>query len=155
MNNDQFQNMIQVLSYFASQCNMFKPMLDGVTSLQQENVYLKEELDKSIIIQNRMQLNTAFSADYANFGVAVSKNENEETGTIKAEKEKNDLYNLIKSVITVGRDNYVRKDMEYKLDFYSMIEKISFEQYMELLDLLIMQDSEDIIPIAPIESDNK
>ena len=43
--NTQFNNMIQVLTYFANQCDMFRPMLEGVESLQQENQYLKQELD--------------------------------------------------------------------------------------------------------------
>ena len=38
--NTQFNNMIQVLTYFANQCDMFRPMLEGVESLQQENQYL-------------------------------------------------------------------------------------------------------------------
>ena len=128
--NTQFNNMIQVLTYFANQCDMFRPMLEGVESLQQENQYLKQELDKSIIVQNRMQLNTTFSADYANFGVAVtSQYSNNEKA---AKNEQDDLYNLFKSVISVGRDNYDREDMEYKLDFYSMIEKLDFDRYIEL-----------------------
>ncbi|WP_304576589.1 hypothetical protein [Romboutsia ilealis] len=31
-----FNNMIEVLGYFADQCDMFKPLLDGVTQLQNE-----------------------------------------------------------------------------------------------------------------------
>lgn len=32
-----FNNMIEVLAYFADQCDMFKPMLDGVTQLKEES----------------------------------------------------------------------------------------------------------------------
>lgn len=153
--NTQFNNMIQVLTYFANQCDMFRPMLEGVESLQQENQYLKQELDKSIVTQNRMQLNTTFSADYANFGVAVATREagTEPTTNAFAKSEQDDLYNLIKSVISVGRDNYNRKDMEYKLDFYSMIEKLDFDRYVELWDLIESQYAEIEEPSTDEEQD--
>lgn len=135
--NSQFDNMIKVLTYFANQCDMFRPMLEGVESLQQENIFLREQLNQSTIVNNRMHLNATFSADQANFGVAVSKNTEDEI--VVAEKEKEDLYVLIKSVIEVGADNYDRANMEYVLDFYSMIDKIDFDKYAELWDLMDSQ----------------
>ena len=154
--NTQFDNMIQVLTYFANQCDLFKPMLEGVESLQQENAYLKDELEKSLIVQNRMQLNTTFSADYANFGVVVaSESVVEDTSEEKSAAEKSvedDLYNLFKSVISIGRDNYNRKDMEYKLDFYSMVDKLDFDRYIELWDLIDSQHADEIIK-AEVEQD--
>lgn len=144
--NTQFDNMIQVLTYFANQCDLFRPMLEGVESLQQENIFLRNELEKSLIVQNRMQLNATFSADYANFGVTVaSLSEDEEPSYSKNEKD--DLYNLFKSVICVGKDNYDKADMEYKLDFYSMIDKIDFDKYIELWDLIDIQHAEDTTEI--------
>lgn len=154
--NTQFNNMIQVLTYFANQCDMFRPMLEGVESLQQENQYLKQELDKSIIFQNRMQLNTIFSADYANFGVVVaSQSVVEDTSEEKSAAEKSvedDLYNLFKSVISIGKDNYDRKDMQYKLDFYSMVDRLDFDRYIELWDLINSQHAEEDIE-TEIEED--
>lgn len=145
--NTQFDNMIQVLTYFANQCDLFKPMLEGVESLQQENAYLKDELEKSLIVQNRMQLNTTFSADYANFGVVVaSESVVEDTSEEKSAAEKSvedDLYNLFKSVISIGKDNYDRKDMQYKLDFYSMVDRLDFDRYIELWDLIDSQHAEE------------
>lgn len=141
--NTQFDNMIQVLTYFANQCDLFKPMLDGVESLQQENVYLRDELEKSLIVQNRMQLNTTFAADYANFGVITASVSEANEESVYAKNEKDDLYNLFKSVICVGKDNYDKADMEYKLDFYSMIDKIDFDKYVELWDLIDSQHAED------------
>lgn len=143
--NTQFDNMIQVLTYFANQCDMFRPMLEGVESLQQENIYLRDELEKSLIIQNRMQLNTTFAADYANFGVITASLSEAGEESIYVESAKDDLYNLFKSVICVGKDNYDRADMEYKLDFYSMIDKIDFDRYTELWDLIDSQHAEDIV----------
>lgn len=145
--NTQFDNMIQVLTYFANQCDLFKPMLEGVESLQQENAYLKDELEKSLIVQNRMQLNTTFSADYANFGVVVaSESVVEDTSEEKFAAEKSvedDLYNLFKSVISIGKDNYDRKDMQYKLDFYSMVDRLDFDRYIELWDLIDSQHTDE------------
>lgn len=147
--NTQFDNMIQVLTYFANQCDLFKPMLEGVESLQQENAYLKDELEKSLIVQNRMQLNTTFSADYANFGVVVaSESVVEDTSEEKPTATKSvedDLYNLFKSVISIGKDNYDRKDMQYKLDFYSMVDRLDFDRYIELWDLIDSQHAEEDI----------
>lgn len=155
--NTQFDNMIQVLTYFANQCDMFRPMLEGVESLQQENQYLKQELEKSIIVQNRMQLNTTFSADYANFGVTVaSQSVVDDSSEEKSAAEKSvedDLYNLFKSVISIGKDNYDRTDMEYKLDFYSMIEKLDFDRYIELWDLIESQYAEIEEPSIDEEQD--
>ena len=155
--NTQFDNMIQVLTYFANQCDLFKPMLEGVESLQQENAYLKDELEKSLIVQNRMQLNTTFSADYANFGVVVASESVAADDSLEeksaAEKSvEDDLYNLFKSVISIGRDNYNRKDMEYKLDFYSMVDKLDFDRYIELWDLIDSQHADEIIK-AEVEQD--
>lgn len=148
--NTQFDNMIQVLTYFANQCDLFKPMLEGVESLQQENAYLKDELEKSLIVQNRMQLNTTFSADYANFGVVVASESvaADDTSEEKSAAEKSvedDLYNLFKSVISIGKDNYDKKDMQYKLDFYSMVDRLDFDRYIELWDLIDSQHAEEDI----------
>lgn len=155
--NTQFDNMIQVLTYFANQCDLFKPMLEGVENLQQENAYLKDELEKSLIVQNRMQLNTTFSADYANFGVIVASqsvaddsSEEEKSAAVKSVKD--DLYNLFKSVISIGKDNYDRKDMQYKLDFYSMVDRLDFDRYIELWDLIDSQHAEEDIE-TEIEED--
>lgn len=143
--NTQFDNMIQVLTYFANQCDMFRPMLEGVESLQQENIYLRNELEKSLIIQNRMQLNTMFAADYANFGMTVASLSEETEQSDYNENTKDDLYNLFKAVINIGKDNYDRADMEYKLDFYSMIDKIDLDRYSELCNLIDSQHADDVI----------
>ena len=147
----QFNNMIQVLTYFADQCDMYKPMLDGVQHLKDQNELLKDQLKQSVIIQNRLQLESSFSADYANFGIAtvnaasVNKVDVAREQTYKSISKEDDLYSLIKSVIDIGKDNYNKKDMEYKLDFYSMIEKIDFDKYMELIELIESQHEDETV----------
>ena len=147
----QFNNMIQVLTYFADQCDMYKPMLDGVQHLKDQNETLKDQLKQSVIIQNRLQLESSFSADYANFGIAtvnaasVDKVDVAREQTYKSISKEDDLYSLIKSVIAIGKDNYNKKDMEYKLDFYSMIEKIDFDKYMELIELIESQHEDETV----------
>lgn len=135
--NPQFDNMIQVLTYFANQCNMFTPMLEGVKALKEENTNLQKQIEEKTITQNRLQLNSTFSADYANFGVAV----NAVAYAVNSQENK-DLYNLIKAVIEVGKDNYNRDTVEYMLDFYSMVDKLSFEDYEELWTLMDSQTAE-------------
>ena len=165
----QFNNMIQVLTYFADQCDMYKPMLDGVQHLKDQNETLKDQLKQSVIIQNRLQLESSFSADYANFGIAtvnaasVDKVDVAREQTYKSISKEDDLYSLIKSVIAIGKDNYNKKDMEYKLDFYSMIEKIDFDKYMELIELIesqhedetVKEDVEESIPSKEETSKNE
>ena len=147
----QFNNMIQVLTYFADQCDMYKPMLDGVQHLKDQNELLKDQLKQSVIIQNRLQLESSFSADYANFGIAtvnaasVDNVDVAREQTYKSISKEDDLYSLIKSVIDIGKDNYNKKDMEYKLDFYSMIEKIDFDKYMELIELIESQHEDETV----------
>lgn len=147
----QFNNMIQVLTYFADQCDMYKPMLDGVQHLKDQNELLKDQLKQSVIIQNRLQLESSFSADYANFGIAtvnaasVDNVDVTREQTYKSISKEDDLYSLIKSVIDIGKDNYNKKDMEYKLDFYSMIEKIDFDKYMELIELIESQHEDETV----------
>ena len=65
--------------------------------------------------------------------------------TYKSISKEDDLYSLIKSVIAIGKDNYNKKDMEYKLDFYSMIEKIDFDKYMELIELIESQHEDETV----------
>lgn len=147
----QFNNMIQVLTYFADQCDMYKPMLDGVQHLKDQNEILKDQLKQSVIIQNRLQLESSFSADYANFGIATVNTASVDNvdvareQTYKSVSKEDDLYSLIKSVIDIGKDNYNKKDMEYKLDFYSMIEKIDFDKYMELIELIESQHEDETV----------
>ena len=153
MEQQNFENMVQVLGYFAEQCDLFKPMLDGVYALKTENVQLKEKVKSTNIVHNRLQLNSAFSADYANFGIATVKSTtpNPEGDNLKISHEE-DLYNLIKAVIKVGKDNYVRADMEYKLDFYSMVGRITDDQYLELYQMVVNQHkvpAETLQPTTP------
>lgn len=139
MEKQKFENMVQVLTYLSEQCELFTPMLEGVNSLQTENLNLKKQVEEATITGNRIQLNSTFAADYANFGVAtVKKLETDAENGAKA-LSKIDLYNLIKAVIDIGKENYVRSDMEYKLDFYSMTDRIDFDQYIELWDLIASQ----------------
>lgn len=151
-----FENMVQVLGYLADQCDLFKPMVDGVTSLQEENTQLKSKVRAASITNNRLQLNSTFSADYANFGITTVKTAS--TGTESENNlkisQQNDLYNLIRGVILVGKENYSKSDMEYKLDFFSMVEKITFDQYSSLIEIIDKQHTiEGFVP-PPLDSDD-
>lgn len=165
--NPNFENMIQVLSYFAEQCELFKPMLDGVNSLQDDNTRLKEGIWNASMLNNRVQLGTTFSADYANFGISKASSadlDKEAQETLKYSQQK-DLYRLFKSVIMIGKDNYVKEDMEYKLFFYFMNGGLLFDDYTDLTNMIYSQHDkpsvkppteppteEDILPPTDVEN---
>lgn len=152
MQENLYDNMIKVLAYFADQCDMFTPMLDGVKELKEENANLRKEVEVTRVLQNRMQLNATFNADYANFGIQTVKQASEDADKVleynilqrNTKNTENDLYILIKSVISVGRDNYIREDMEYILDFYNMTGLLDIEKYMELFMLIDDQYTEEV-----------
>ncbi|MGL4877902.1 hypothetical protein [Paraclostridium dentum] len=155
--NQKFDNMIKVLAYFADQCDMFQPMLEGVTSLKEENELLTKRVKEFNITQNRMLLNSTYSAHYANFGIETARLEATSAGKngynpadIK-NISVNDLIDLFTKVIIVGRQNYDRYEMETMLDFYFMIEIMDFDTYMNLWDLMDAQEQEEDEPLIPLE----
>lgn len=151
---NKFDNMIQVLTYFSNQCDMFKPMLDGVNEFNNKNRLLNEKIKQTNILYDRMQLNATYLADNANFGVAMIQSPNGEiiASNINIDPKNisiEDRYNLIKKVIIVGKDNYDKDKMEQLLDFYSMLNILTFERYSELLDIIDEQHKEIIIKDTP------
>lgn len=47
------------------------------------------------------------------------------------------IYNMAKNLITGGR--YEKEDMTNKLDVFLMFDRITVEQYQELLELMIVE----------------
>lgn len=150
-----FNNMIQVLSYFADQCDMFDPMLQGIKDLNEKNQMLDDKIRQTNILYDRMQLNATYLADNANFGVEMVKSSTGELPTIINIDPKNilieDRYNLIKAVINVGKDNYDKERMEQLLDFYSMVNILDFDRYAELIEIIEEQHKEDIPVVLPLD----
>ena len=148
-----FNNMIQVLSYFADQCDMFDPMLQGVKDLNEKNQMLDDKIRQTNILYDRMQLNATYLADNANFGVEMVKSPTGELPATMNIDPKNilveDRYNLIKAVINVGKDNYDKERMEQLLDFYSMVNILDFDRYTELVEIIEEQHKEDIPVVLP------
>lgn len=158
--NPNFENMIQVLSYFAEQCDLFKPMLEGVTSLQDDNTKLKNGVWEASMLNNRVQLGTTFSADYANFGISGASVKStdldkESQESVKYSQQK-DLYNLFKSVIMIGKDNYIKQDMEYKLLFYFSNGGLLFEDFTDLTNMIFLQHDKPAVkpPTEPPKEDD-
>ena len=145
--------MIQVLSYFADQCDMFDPMLQGVKDLNEKNQMLDDKIRQTNILYDRLQLNATYLADNANFGVEMVKSPTGELPAIINIDPKNilieDRYNLIKAVINVGKDNYDKERMEQLLDFYSMVNILDFDRYAELVEIIEEQHKEDIPVVLP------
>ena len=150
-----FNNMIQVLSYFADQCDMFDPMLQGVKDLNEKNQMLDDKIRQTNILYDRMQLNATYLADNANFGVEMVKSPTGELPVSINIDPKNilieDRYNLIKAVIKVGKDNYDKERMEQLLDFYSMVNILDFDRYAELVEIIEEQHKEDIPVVLPLD----
>lgn len=148
-----FNNMIQVLSYFADQCDMFDPMLQGVKDLNEKNQMLDDKIRQTNILYDRLQLNATYLADNANFGVEMVKSPTGELpATINIDPKNiliEDRYNLIKAVINVGKDNYDKERMEQLLDFYSMVNILDFDRYSELIEIIEEQHKEDIPVVLP------
>lgn len=146
--NQNFDNMIKVLAYFADQCDMFKPMLDGVNALRTENQALKARVEVTDIFHNRMQLHSTYSADYAQFGVETVRiaQASASTRSFKQNLCTADLITLFKQVIKQGKGSYDKAALEEMLDFYSMTEILDFDVYMELWDMIDAQHQAPVIP---------
>lgn len=149
-----FNNMIQVLSYFADQCDMFDPMLQGVKDLNEKNQMLDDKIRQTNILYDRMQLNATYLADNANFGVEMVKSPTGELpATINIDPKNiliEDRYNLIKAVINIGKDNYDKEKMEQLLDFYNMVNILSLERYEELLNIIDEQHKEVVLDFPTV-----
>lgn len=156
--NQQFDNMIKVLAYFADQCDMFKPMLDGVNALRTENQALRARVEVTDIFHNRMQLHSTYAADYAQFGVETVRMAQASTPTRTFNSKKGfkqnlctaDLITLFKEVIKQGKGSYDRVSLEEMLDFYSMTETLDFDIYMELWDAIDAQHQEPEPEMPPV-----
>lgn len=151
-----FNNMVEVLGYFAEQCNMFQPLLDGILDFEARNQILCEKIKQTNILYDRMQLNSTYLSDNANFSVEMIKKEGklDRIKTIDpilniAEK---DRYNLIKAVISVGKDNYDRDNMEQLIDFYSMLNILTMDEYEELLAIIDEQHKPIAVPYTKEET---
>ena len=82
------------------------------------------------IIHNKLMLNTIYTSDRTDLSVDIL------TRRTRIRSNDNDIYNLLYMNIIEGPTNYNRCDMEEKIDFYTMIEYISYEQADILFELI-------------------
>ena len=100
------------------------------------------------VSQNRMMLSSRYNADRADFRIdntlGVPK-------TVSVELDY-DLFELMKKVVIVGKDNYDRSKIEEQMDFYVTEGFIDWDMWDELFAIIELQHNPpvDLIPIEPI-----
>lgn len=100
------------------------------------------------VAQNRMMLSSRYNADRADFRIdntlGVPK-------TVSVELDY-DLFELMKKVVIVGKDNYDRSKIEEQMDFYVTEGFIDWDMWDELFAIIELQHNPpvDLIPIEPI-----
>ena len=130
--------------------------ISNVVSLLQKKVsILESNITNYMIIQNRMQLASTYSADSVTFKVDYFSLCGDE------ENYDEDLYNLILNNILVGKDNYNYDKMFTMILDYASWNQISWEQFDILVGLMDIQHNppveelptEDIIEEDIIENE--
>lgn len=110
--------------------------IGNVVNLLQKKVSLLESnINGYMVTQNRLQLNSTYSADQSNFRINVSVVNGRE---FEVELDY-DLLKLIKANVLVGRDNYDRIKIEEILDFYVGIGKIDYCMWDEIWLIMELQ----------------
>lgn len=100
------------------------------------------------VAQNRMMLSSRYNADRADFRIdntlGVPK-----TASVELDY---DLFELMKKVVIVGKDNYDRSKIEEQMDFYVTEGFIDWDMWDELFAIIELQHNPpvDLIPIEPI-----
>lgn len=130
----RFDNMVEVLTYFANKSGMFKPILDGVVELQKENEMLKSELEQEKAYKDRVNLDNIYSTDTVVFKFDVMAMESRR----KLEFDE-DLFTLIKRVVEVGVDNYNYDKVLEMLDFYVTIGKLDWDAWDVIFEIMESQ----------------
>ena len=120
--------------------------ISNVVSLLQKKVsILESNITNYMIIQNRMQLASTYSADSVTFKVDYA--------LCSEEVEYNeDLYNLILNNILVGKDNYNYDKMFNMILDYASWNQISWEQFDILVGVMDIQHNP---PIEEIPTDDE
>ena len=121
--------------------------ISNVVSLLQKKVsILESNITNYMIIQNRMQLASTYSADSVTFKVDYFSLCGDE------ENYDEDLYNLILNNILVGKDNYDYDKMFTIILDYASWNQISWEQFDILVGLMDIQHNP---PIEEIPTDDE
>lgn len=102
--------------------------ISNVVSLLQKKVSLLESnMSKYMITQNRLMLDSRYSADSVTFKVDYPSMVNEKITELDY-----DLFNLLKANVLVGKDNYNYEKMINKIDFYQSIGMIDWDMWDEI-----------------------
>ncbi|MGL5568867.1 MAG: hypothetical protein ACRDB9_06480, partial [Cetobacterium sp.] len=99
--------------------------ISNVLKVVMENLsVLRNDFDEYRIKQDRLQLNSTYSADRATFKIDTVVMNTKSTVDLDQ-----DLFILMKDVVKVGKHNYNRLEFETMLDFYVEIGKIDYDMW--------------------------
>ena len=109
-----------------------------VNSLKDKITVLESDLFEHSIEQNKILLNSFYSADSTGLSLDIATLAITEDSTMYSEED-DELFSLIYKNIIVGRENYDRNTIEEIIDFYTMVGKLSFESATFLFDTISSQ----------------
>ena len=109
--------------------------ISNVVKLLQEKIsILESDINKYMISQNRSQLDATYKSDSVTFKIDYVNSSKNMTNDYSE-----DLYNLILDNILVGKDNYNYNHMFNLIMDYASWNKITWEQFDELVLLMDLQ----------------
>lgn len=117
---------------------------------------IENDFYKYTTTQNRLILNSTYTSDKTTFKVDTNsaiptenKTLNVQTDTKAKEALDYDLFILMRNVILVGKENYIKAEMQEMMDFYQLIGKIDWDMWDQLFELISLQHAIPIEPVLP------
>ena len=115
-----------------------KQGLQNVVSELQNKI---RNLSRKNIPESNLLLKSIYNADYSNYSVQVLSGFSISNGSVDEENYDDKLFELFATVISAGKHNYIYEEIEHQIDFFTIIDKLSFEMSMVLFDLLDEMES--------------
>ena len=98
-----------------------------------------KKLSSTEVASARLALDSMYTGEVINYSIEIM-----ETSVLSSVEHSynQELFELIYGIISSGKDNYDVYDMEEKIDFFCVIDKLSFDMCTELLDMIASQQVE-------------
>lgn len=127
-----------------------------IKNIKERVTRIENDFYRYTTTQNRLILNSTYTSDKTTFKVetnSVIPTENTMLNVQLDTKSKEaldyDLFRLMKNVILVGKENYIKSEMEEMMDFYQLIGKIDWDMWDQLHELILMQHAIPVEPVLP------